>query len=136
MLGKYSSLALAIGLVLAPVSGVVGAAEVVPPQELANSVVLTNTQITDGTISGTLVNNTGQRLTNLQLRVSYQWLWANDKDVDKQSPGWSTYYTLPGELKPGESMPFQYQPDAPLPQRNDGHFIPSVAVASYTAFKE
>ena len=89
----------------------------------------------DGAIEGTLRNNTGRKIGDVEVLVEYAWIWAKNSNVPDTSPGWSTTYTLPVELTPGESVPMNLAPLHPLPDRDDGHFLISAKVVGYTRFR-
>jgi len=116
------------------------AAERRPPQvvrsdDMNAAVPLTITVTDDGAIEGTMRNNTGRKIGDVEVLVEYAWIWAKNSNVPDDTPGWSTTYTLPVELTPGESVPMNLAPLHPLPDRDDGHFLISAKVVGYTRFR-
>lgn len=111
-----------------------------PPQVVRsddmNAAVSLAIEVTeDGAIAGTMRNNTGRKIGDVEVLVEYAWIWAKNKNVPDATPGWSTTYTLPVELTPGESVPMNLPPLHPLPDRDDGHFLISAKVVGYTRFR-
>ena len=88
----------------------------------------------DGTVSGLVVNRSGQVLRDVRLLINYEWLWKNEFRPGTDSPGRADYYTLPQEIPPGGSVRFTYRPEEPLSRRSDGRFETSVHVAGLTEF--
>ncbi len=113
------------------------AAERRPPQVVhgvdMNAAVSLAIEVTeDGSIEGTMRNNTGRKIGDVEVLVEYAWIWAKEFNAPDETPGWSTTYTLPVELTPGESVPMNLAPLHPLPDRDDGHFLISAKVVGYT----
>jgi len=79
------------------------------------------------------VNASSHPLRDVTLLVRYAWLWNNERHPGKDTVSRVAYVTVPGELRPGESKTFTYQPDRPLPVRRDGRFAPQVDVAEVVA---
>ena len=76
--------------------------EILLPAEMNAAVSLAVTAVgEDGAIEGTLRNNTGRKIGDVEVLVEYAWIWAHDFAHSDDSPGWSTSYTLPVELVPG-----------------------------------
>lgn len=116
------------------------AAERRPPQVVRgadmNAAVSLAIEVTeDGAIEGTMRNNTGRKIGDVEVLVEYAWIWAKDFNLPEETPGWSTTYTLPVELTPGESVPMNLPPLRPLPDRDDGHFLISAKVVGYTRYR-
>ncbi len=109
--------------------------EVVRSDDMNAAVSLAIEVTADGAIEGTLSNNTGRRIGDVEVLVEYAWIWARNSNVPDATPGWSTTYTLPVELTPGESVPMNLAPLHPLPDRDDGHFLISAKVVGYTRFR-
>ena len=88
-------------------------------------------QIIDGAIDGMLLNHTGRRLENINLRVTYEWRWRDECTPGAVSLAWSSRVDLPVKLVPGECYKFHFTVDHALPMRSDGWFFPAVSVMSY-----
>ena len=125
-------LILCAGLILALDAG---AASVVQPTDMDAAVSLAIEVADDGTIEGTMRNNTGRKIGDVEVLVEYGWIWARDFAQGDDDPGWSTTYTLPVELLPGASIPVNIAPLHALPDRDDGHFVISAKVVGYTRYR-
>lgn len=99
-----------------------------------NAVAVENLQVDNGAINGEIVNHTQHRLEQVELSVTYNWLWRNEHQPGDNNPGWVTQFSVPVTLAPGERHAFHYAPEQPLPARDDGWFTPSVGVVSYMEF--
>ena len=108
------------------------AERIVPAEELANAVAVTNVRGEDGVVSGTVVNRSGKTLRDLRLVARYNWLWNREMrpGPGTDDPSRAEYFTVPGDIPPGGRADFTYRPQMPLPQRSDGHFDTQVRVAS------
>lgn len=121
-----ATLAFAVPAVAQPPEKIVGR------QEAASEVGLSGLQIgADGSVQGTIVNNTHGVLKSVKLLVKHAWYWKNERHPGDDSPGRSAYIAVPGEIAPGASAPVSYTPDPPLAKRSDGTFQTSVGVQSF-----
>lgn len=138
---RFTSLARTFAVLTVFVLGQpLAASERRPPQVVRsddmNAAVSLAIEVTeDGAIAGTMRNNTGRKIGDVEVLVEYAWIWAKNSNVPDATPGWSTTYTLPVELTPGESVPMNLPPLHPLPDRDDGHFLISAKVVGYTRFR-
>jgi hypothetical protein len=96
------------------------------------SVTVQNVALRGDTVSGVIANTSPHAVRDVQLQITYVWLWKNERHPGTDNPGRTDAYTLPGEIAAGASQPFTYRPQSPLPQRSDGHFEPSVTVVGFT----
>ncbi|MGR9089628.1 MAG: hypothetical protein ACU85U_03490 [Gammaproteobacteria bacterium] len=76
------------------------AAECRPPRVVhgddMNAAVSLAIEVTeDGAIEGTVRNNSGRKIGDVEVLVEYAWIWARDFNVPDETPGWSTTYALP-----------------------------------------
>ncbi len=87
----------------------------------------------DGEIEGSMINNTGRKIGDVEILVEYAWIWAEDfaRDHDDDR-GWSMTYTLPVALIPGGSVPVKIAPLQDLTTGDDGHYLISAKVVGYT----
>jgi hypothetical protein len=90
----------------------------------------------DGTVSGTVINNSNTIMRDVKLLVRYAWIWKNERHPGDDSPGRSQYLPLSGDIAAGASVPFSYTPSPPLPARTDGTFQTSVSVQGFTQVGE
>jgi len=110
--------------------------EILPPADMNAAVSLEVIAVgEDGAIEGTLRNNTGRKIGDVEVLVEYAWIWARDFDHGDDDPGWSTTYTLPVELIPGASIPVNIAPLRPLAERDDGHFLITAKVIGFTRYR-
>lgn len=99
---------------------------------VSHLVVIQNTTIKDGTVSGEVVNNSRWTIRGVQLLIRYIWHWKNEYRPGDDSLSDAVYYTLEGEIAPGKAVPFTYKRSVPLPSRPDGDFVTTVSVAGFT----
>ena len=112
------------------------APQVVSLSKIGAAVSLVITVGSDGAIEGSMVNNTGQKIGDVEVLVGYAWIWAEDFSRDRDDdPSWSITYTLPVELIPGESMPVKIAPAHELTSRDDGHYLISAKVVGYIRYR-
>ncbi len=84
------------------------------------------------TVTGVVSNAGRHPVRDVQMQITYVWLWNNERHPGSDNPGRTDIYTLPGEIPTGGSQTFTYRPATPLPHRTDGHFAPSVNVTGFT----
>lgn len=83
-------------------------------------------------VTATLVNNSSNRIRDIQLVIRHTFLWANERSPGNDNPGRSEYFLVLGELAPNGKLAFEYQADPPLPERSDGTFETNIEVAGFT----
>jgi hypothetical protein len=102
-------------------------------KETADQVLtLERIAITDGEVSGELVNRSSQGVYGIELQVLYSWRWNNDFHPGRDDPGRAEYFKIDKEISPGQRVPFVHKPSPPLPARKDGTFDISIKVISFT----
>lgn len=108
-------------------------AQTVLTEELASRVLtLKDVKATPEKVSGVITNNTPHVIRDVDLMVQYHWLWENERNPGRESPGRSIMVKVDGPLQPGASVPFEYSPSFSPPARNDGRFMPEVTIAGFT----
>ena len=118
----------------------------VPSQALAADAVLQQQKIEkavsflyevldDGVIEGELINATPQRVSNIEVLVRYSWIWLQESRESRDDPSWSSTFTFPVELDPGETSPLSIPPIHPVAERDDGFFRISAKVMGYTRYR-
>lgn len=112
--------------------GTAAAQTVLTGEEASNTLKLEQVNTTPDKVSGVIVNSSPHRVRDVTLLVQYHWLWKNERHPGQDSPGRLDTVRIDKELAPGESLPFSYSPRSPLPQRNDGYFMPEVDVGGFT----
>jgi hypothetical protein len=110
---------------------VVSSAEIVPNESLSRSVAVRDVTVRGGDVSGVVVNTSQTTVRDVELLIRHQWLWDNEFRPGTDDPSRASYVTLPLQLAPGEQAEFTYQARSPLPDRPDGRFQTSVAVAGF-----
>jgi len=93
---------------------------VVPSSRLAERVSVRDVRTRDGEVSGVVVNTSDRPVRDVQLLISYQWLWENETHPGEGGPGRAVFYTVNQEIPPGGQVPFAYRPEAPLSERSAG----------------
>jgi hypothetical protein len=102
-------------------------------KETADQVLaLEKIAITDGEVSGELVNRSSQGVYGVDLQVLYSWRWNNDFHPGRDDPGRAEYFRIEKEISPGQRVPFVHKPSPPLPARKDGTFDISIKVIGFT----
>jgi len=129
--GKLAVIGLAAGLAVAAPAG---GETVVTADRLGDSVLVRDVRFEGGAVRGVVVNNSGQRIEDLMLRVTCNWRWKNEFRPGSDGAGWSATVPLTDALPPGASRPFELAPPRPMPDRDDGYLVPAVSVAGYTAY--
>ena len=86
----------------------------------------------DGSVSGTVVNNTSSTMKGVRLLVKHTWYWKDERHPGEDSPGRSGYVDVSGDIAPAGSAGFTYTPHPPLPDRSDGTFKTTVSVQEFT----
>ena len=95
-------------------------------------VSLRNVTVKDGEVSGEVVNNSKAMARDVELRILYSWRWNNEFHPGKDDPGRAVFLKIDKEIAPGQSVPFNYKPSPPLPNRKDGYFDVSAKVVGFT----
>ena len=94
---------------------------------LDDVVAIENVRSTDGEVTGTIANKTGDQLENIRLLVSDQFLWRNERHPGPDSPSNAYALTVPGPIPPRGSVRFRFERAASLPDRPDGRFDTEVS---------
>src|SRR5437870_8092089 len=105
---------------------------VVPPSHVAERVTVRDVRTHDDEVSGLVVNTSDRPIRDVQLLISYQWLWDNEVHPGEGGPGRAVFYTIPQEVPPGGQVAFTYRPDVALSERPDGRYMTTVSVAGFT----
>jgi hypothetical protein len=104
----------------------------VPAEQLKRTVDVREVDAHPDQVSGVLVNLSSKLVRSIRVRIDQPWLWTAERHPgeNKDDPGRSDFYLVPGEIAPGGHLAFTYRPDVPLPQRSDGRFETSVSVVN------
>jgi len=120
-----------LGILGLPLSGAAAAAAVVAPSEAAQTIVINDLTVRDGSVSGTIVNKSSATVRGVELLLRQTWLWNNERHPGTDSPGRTLPFTLAGDVAPNASAPFAFQ-IPPLAQRSDGRFVTTMDVTGFT----
>lgn len=105
---------------------------VIAPGSNDENVTLSNLKTSDQLITGTLTNNSDHQVDDVHLLVNHSFLWKNERNPGRNNPSRTEYYRVAKPIPAGASMSFEYRPNPPLPKRNDGKFMTTVEVVSFT----
>ena len=99
-----SALAVILFAALA-LAGITVAAQdtVVPREQLQKTVDVRDVDAHPDQVSGVLVNLSSKPVRSIRVRIDQPWLWKNERHPgeNKDNPGRSHFYTVPGEIPPG-----------------------------------
>jgi hypothetical protein len=99
-----------------------------------DKVAVQNVTLQGDEVSGVVANGSPHPVRDVKLQITYGWLWTNERHPGTDNPGRTDYYTVPGDIAPGGSMPFTYRPATPLAKPHDGQFNASANVIGFTEF--
>jgi len=124
----------ALNLLMVPTASTF-ANDVVPADRLA--AIATVAELVDSAerLSGRITNHGSKRIENVQLLVTYAWLWNDDRRTDDDSPGWTERHQLPLSIEPGQSAPFTVEHQRARPARDDGQLLSTVKVIGLTQWE-
>jgi len=134
---KFNCKPLLAAVALCGVAGFAHAEDtrVVSPPAMRDILAVEVSSIDGAVIKGRVTNKTPNRVQAPELMAKYNWLWHDDHNPGPDDPGWVTYQVIADELGPNQSREFVIDPGRPLPERDDGAFVTSVAVTRVTEFK-
>lgn len=112
-------------------AGATGAATV--DDTAPSEVSIDKTVRPDGTVTGVVRNTSSDPIQHVTLVIQHSWHWKNDYRPGDDNPGRTAYQRVDGPIPPGASAEFRYVPAPPLPDRDDGHFVTTIAVQSFTS---
>jgi len=120
-----------LGILSLPLPGAAATAAVVASSEAAQTIVINDLTVRDGSVSGTIVNKSSATVRGVQLLLRQTWLWNNERHPGTDSPGRTLPFTFAGDVAPNASAPFTFQ-TPPLAQRSDGRFVTTMDVTGFT----
>jgi len=129
---SFLALGLAAGAARAAAPQTVTRERVVPPSRVTERVAVRDVRTHDGEVSGVVVNTSDRPIRDVQLLISYQWLWDNEAHPGEGGPGRAVFHTLPEDIPARAQAQFTYTPEVPLPERPDGRYMTTVSVAGFT----
>ena len=111
----------------------VGPAKIEPGQAAAVGLDLRGLEVgSDGSIVGTIVNDGGKVISNIELLVTHAWSWSDERHPGEDNPARAGVVRVTGQIPPKGSQDFTYTPHPPLPERTDGSFRTTAAVQSFS----
>jgi hypothetical protein len=120
-----------LGVLILPLHGATATAPVVSSSEAAQTIVINDLTVREGSVSGTIVNKSSATIRGVNLLLRQTWLWNNERHPGTDSPGRTLPFTFRGDVAPNASAPFTFQ-TPPLPQRSDGRFVTTMDVTGFT----
>jgi hypothetical protein len=120
-----------LGILILPLHGATATATVVQPSEAAQTIVINNLSVQEGSVSGTVVNKSPATVRGVELLLRQVWQWKDERHPGTDSPGRTLPFTLGGDVAPNASAPFTFQ-TPPLDQRSDGWFVTTMDVISFS----
>jgi hypothetical protein len=110
--------------------------EVLSPEVVSGKVAIQNFRQDGATMRGEIVNRTGHRLEDVEVLITYNWLWRNEIAPGPYSPAWAAGMVVAEPLAPNEVREFAYDPPQPVTPRNDGTFYPTAEIVRFTEFSQ
>ena len=83
-------------------------------------------------VSGRIVNESDDEVSNVRLLVSDHFLWNNERHPGTESPSDAHTVTVPGPIAPHGQAAFTFRRPSPLPDRRDGRFVTDVTALEAT----
>lgn len=107
-----------------------------PPQILklepsSARVEVQNAAVDDGTVRGTLVNETETPIKSVTLLVQHHYRWPNEYKPGPVDPGRSESVTVSTEIPPHGRVTFASPVRQPEPVGDGGHFDTTVSVMAF-----
>lgn len=82
-------------------------------------------------VTGTVYNGTDATVTQVEVLIRHDWLWANETKPGTDDPAWADRVLITDPIPPGGQLRFTRVPARPVPARTDGRFVTSVRVGAY-----
>src|SRR5450756_2351009 len=120
-----------LGILSLPLHGVTATAAGAPASDAAQTIVINDLRVQEGSVSGTIVNKSSATLRGVKLLLRQVWQWKDERHPGTDSPGRALPFTLSGDVAPNASAPFTFQ-IPPLEQRSDGRFVTTMDVTGFT----
>lgn len=107
-------------------------ASVVAPERLTRLVTVTDVRSAGPAVEGRIVNRSDATVRDIQLVVSDEFVWKNERAPGDESPGFAETITVRESIPPGGSVTFRTTRPEP-PPRADGRFETAVTVLGFTS---
>ena len=120
-----------LGVLILPLHSATARAAVVPASEAAQTIVINDLRVQEGSVSGTIVNKSAATVHGVELLLRQTWMWNNERHPGTYSPGRTLPFTLGGDVAPNASAPFTFN-TPPLAHRSDGRFVTTMDVIGFS----
>jgi hypothetical protein len=120
-----------LGVLALPLHRASAAPTVVRSAEAAETIVINDLIVHEGSVSGTVVNKSSATVRGVDLLLRQTWMWNNERHPGTDSPGRTLPFTLRGDVAPNASAPFTFQ-TPPLDQRSGGRFVTTMDVTGFS----
>jgi hypothetical protein len=120
-----------LGIVILPLHSAFATAAIVPAAEAAQTIVINDLRVQEGSVSGTIVNKSSATVRGVELSLRQVWLWTDERHPGTDSPGRTLPFILGGDVAPNASAPFTFLVP-PLAQRSEGRFVTTMDVTGFT----
>jgi len=131
MVTRISILGALLSIFILPVNGSAATGTVVSSSEASQEIVIQDVTAKDGSVSGTVVNNSSKTVRDVELLVRQDWLWNDERNPGMDSPGRTLRVTLRQDIAPHASASFILQ-TPPFAPRSDGRFVTTVEVTGFS----
>lgn len=121
-----------LGVVVLARSGAAAPTALVSSAQVAQTIVVKDVTVQDGSVSGVVVNKSSATVYGVEGLVRQVWLWNDERHPGTESPGRTLPFTLTSDVAPHANTPFTLE-IPPLAKRSDGRFVTTIEV---TGFKE
>jgi hypothetical protein len=95
-------------------------------------VAIENVRASAESVSGKVVNQTGDQLENVRLLVADQFLWRDERHPRVENPGYGSAFVVRGPIPPHGTVSFRFDRPSSLEQRPDGDFNTKVSALEVT----
>jgi hypothetical protein len=106
------------------------ASAVLPRSQVAQTIVINDLTVREGSVSGVVVNTSSARIRGVQLLLRQAWLWNDERHPGTDRPGRTLPVTLHTDVAPNGSAPFTFQTPL-LARRFDGRFVTTMDVTGF-----
>jgi hypothetical protein len=124
-------------ITLALLAGVAAAGEtLIEPEDVGRALAIENLSQRADRVAGVIVNQSSQRVRDVQLQVVYSWLWADEHRQGTDDPSFVATEVVHDEIAPHGSLTFGYSYPSALTSRTDGSFIVDVRIVGFRTVTE
>jgi hypothetical protein len=109
MVTRIWTLGALLGILSLPLHGATATAAVVPASEAAQTIVINDLRVQEGSVSGTVVNKSSTTVRGVALLLRQTWQWKDERHPGTDSPLRTLPFTLRADVAPNASAPFTFQ---------------------------